>query len=126
MDLSQFTDRQRRYIIYRIQHPQAAKTEAAAHVGVSISAVNKWRDAVEDAIANVSQSIYEMVTEQIEAASLEAVSVLTKQLTSDDEKIAQNAAKLILEWHVGRPKQSVDADVNGEIAISVSYTDGKS
>lgn len=54
----------------------------------------------------------EIVAKGMKELEPEAVLVLQRQLASDDERVAANAAKLILEWSRGKPTQSVKTESN--------------
>lgn len=49
----------------------------------------------------------EQVEERLQALEPQALSVLESQLASLDERVRQSAAKLLLEWKRGKPKQQV-------------------
>ena len=49
----------------------------------------------------------EEVEARLEALEPQALSVLESQLESLDQRVAQSAAKLLLEWKRGKPKQQI-------------------
>lgn len=49
----------------------------------------------------------EQVEDKLDALEPVALSVLEEQLASLDERVRQSAAKLLLEWKRGKPKQQV-------------------
>ena len=65
----------------------------------------------EDLCPTCGKSLKELTPEEVESklAELEpqALSVLASQLESLDERVRQSAAKLLLEWQRGKPKQQV-------------------
>lgn len=50
----------------------------------------------------------ETVDEALERLEPVAVKKLEAQLHSEDERVAQSAAKLLLEWKRGKPKQQIE------------------
>ena len=53
----------------------------------------------------LSQDDFEEALGKLEPIAME---VLERQLRSEDERIAQNAAKLLIELRRGKPKQQID------------------
>jgi hypothetical protein len=53
----------------------------------------------------LSQEDFEEALGKLEPIAME---VLERQLRSEDERIAQNAAKLLIELRRGKPKQQID------------------
>ena len=49
----------------------------------------------------------EQVEDRLAALEPQAIEVLEAQLQSLDERVRQSAAKLLLEWRRGKPKQQV-------------------
>jgi hypothetical protein len=61
----------------------------------------------------------ELVDAALERLEPSAVAVLESQLDSKDERVRQSAAKLLLEWRRGKPKQQVQT--TGEQVTVIRY-----
>lgn len=73
-----------------------------------------------EACPTCGKSTEELTPEQVEErlAALEplAIQVLESQLESLDERVRQTAAKLLLEWRRGKPKQQI-AQTTDQITV---------
>lgn len=128
IDWSQFSLNQQRYIVYMLQNPDAKPEDAARTLKVSLSTIRQWPDTVKDAIAVSLGDVLQSTKSLMETKAHEAVMVLSKQMTSKDERVAQAAAKALLEWAVGKPSQGIEhtGKNGGPVKHSVEFiwTDG--
>jgi len=110
--MAELTAAQQAAVNYKLAHPAASYKKIAEHIGVSAGTISNWKinDLVADALAADSEVVLGMVKDSLP----DAVRVLIEQLKSDDERVAQAAAKLLLEHGLGKPKVTTFTDVTSD------------
>lgn len=117
-----FTTKQRAYIDYMVENPEASQVAAAESVGISSETVRRWGDVVKDEIDRQRQLITAKVRQKIEDASLEAFRVMLELMqTAESETVRYNAAKDLLDR--GGLKAIEKVDSSGELVVRVLRAD---
>ena len=102
MHADKLTPAQQAALKYKIRHPAASNRVVAEFVGVSAGTISNWN--IPELAAAAMADDTEVILESIQEGMPRAVAVLVGQLESDDDRVAQAAAKLLLEWGLGKPK----------------------
>ncbi len=127
IDWKEFSLPQQRYIVYMLSNPDALQKDAAKALGITTRAIELWPPKVKEAIAQSFQEVVENTKTLMESKMYQAVMVLSKQMDSSDERVAQAAAVKLLEWSMGKPSQVVGIDKNqNEMIVRVVYDDSDS
>jgi hypothetical protein len=102
----ELTEKQQLVILRKIAYPKETYKEIAKATDVSLASLNAWGL---NALADMyRKDIFKLVLARMEKEALKAVDVLVKQMRSTDERIAQQAAIKVLEWHIGKPTQKTE------------------
>lgn len=115
--LARLSTDQIRYVVARQEF--ATDKEAAEEVGISPRTVYSWGNDVREAVRMMA--VDGMVTAQhIRRRNLaKAMLIKVKGLDSDDDVLRQKVATEIIEWEMGKAKQTnaLEGDVNGKLLV---------
>lgn len=121
------SDTQWRYITAMVENPTFSKKDAASHIGLSVSTIYEWTKKtpyVDIALEHARANIHEAALERRKQAVLKAIAVKIALLDSEDEGVRSKAASEIIEWELGKAKNSTDVTTNGkDISITLVYPD---
>jgi len=108
----QLTAAQQSAVNFKLANPAATRKAIAEHVGVSPATITNWKinNLVQEALADATAA----VRTQIEDSLPEAVGVLIAQLDNEDARVAQAAAKLLIEHGLGKPKVTSATDLTSD------------
>ena len=112
--LAQLSYNQIRFCIAMLQlGANPSKSDAAVSIGLRPDTVQHWPAIVDRALELLALDALASARALMRGALTKAVMVKIAGLDSNNAKIAQQAATEIIEWQLGRAKQSVDvaADV---------------
>lgn len=109
---------QRRYVVARMDWP--TKKEAADAIGIKVTTVYTWPDAVERAVELVSLNIVDAAMIMAERAVAKAMSTKIKGLDSKDERVRQAVATELIEWRLGKATQK--QEIENKVTIVKGYT----
>lgn len=106
----ELNDNQMAAVNYKLQHPSCTYAEISRAIGVSEGTVSNW--GLNEIVRTILSERRQKTEELIERSSIEAVRTLQLQLSDDDHKVAQGAAKLLLAYYLGNPTTPVKVDAN--------------
>lgn len=114
--LNQLTSEQIRFVVAR----QSCTTmrQAAKEIGVNEDVAYRWPKIVERAVQLTAQNSVITALYLRRRALAKAMAIKAKGLDSKDERVRQSTATEIIEWELGKAKQSVEhsGDVNVNLA----------
>lgn len=106
--LDQLTYTQQRFVVARLESD--TDVEAARKIGISRETASRWpeRELIKRAITLASLEAYEGARAILRRNAIKAAMVKVRGLDSADDRIAQQAAKEILEWTIDLPTQPLE------------------
>jgi len=113
--IGQLTTDQMRFVVARQEH--SSDREAAEAIEVSPETVKNWKRGgntlIDDAVRLMAMDGIVMATEMRRRNLAKAMGVKVKGLDSESERTRQGVASEIIEWEMGKAKQTVDSMVSG-------------
>lgn len=106
--LDQLSYTQQRFVIARLECD--TDIEAAEKIGISRETVSRWpeREIIRKVITLSAVDALAGARAIIQRNAIKAAMVKVKGMDSKDERIAQQAAKEVLEWSIDMPVQPVE------------------
>lgn len=119
--LARLSTDQIRYVVARQEF--ATDKEAAEEIGISPRTVYSWGNDVREAVRMMA--LDGLVTAQhIRRRNLaKAMLIKVKGLDSDDDVLRQKVATEIIEWEMGKAKQTQEMIGDTALTVSLHWTD---
>ena len=95
--------------------------EAAESIGIKPDTVYRWPDAVKDAVRLMAFDGLVTAQHLRRRALAKAMLVKIRGLDSEDEHLRQRVATEIVEWEMGRAKQT--QEVQGSVSVPIVVVD---
>lgn len=114
---------QQRFVVARIDKNSDA--EAARYLGIEEKTPFKWpeKKLIDEIVAFAVFDGVELALSMRRKALPRAMAVKMAALESDSEKIRQDAATELIEWELGKAKNTTD--VSGNLGVTVLWTPHK-
>jgi transposase-like protein len=98
------SERQIKAVNYKILNPNARYAEIANELDIPEPTLSRW--GLNAIVAEIRKDSGKAITAYADRLALKAMRVLEGQMDSDDERIAQSAAKEMLDRSLGKPTQN--------------------
>lgn len=117
------SDRQIEAANYKLLNPNATYAEIEAELEIPENTIKRW--GLNAIVADIRKDTGRSVQDYAERAAIDAIRLLHRQTDSKDERIAQSAAKELLDRAIGKPaqRQIVQGDVDKPVNVRVTYDD---
>jgi len=107
---SELTEKKQIVILRKLAYPDETYKQIAKATDVSLASLNGW--GLNKLADTYRKEMLTLVLARMEKEALKAVDKLVDQMESADERIAQQAAIKVLEWHIGKPTQRTEFNLN--------------
>lgn len=117
--LSALLPDQLRFVVARLQ--TRTDKAAAEEIGIAPDTVYGWpnKGQIDEAILLINAEPIDAAREIRKKNLVKAMMIKAKGLDSKDERLAQAAATEIIEWELGKAKQSIDANTTENIIVTI-------
>ena len=114
------SERQIQAVSYKLANPEARYSDIEEELSIPTGTLNRW--GLNSLVAEVRKDMAQSIVDYAKRASLRAIRLLENQMDSEDQRIAQNAAKELLDRFMGKATQRNEHTGKDGNAISIEFT----
>ena len=116
----ELNDRQIQAVNYKLLNPGATYADVGEALGIPKKTIDKWR--LNQIIAEIRKDTGKAITDYADRLALKAMRVLEAHMDSEDERVAQSAAKEVIDRSIGKAtqRQEVTGKDGGELHIKLT------